>query len=119
MAVAASVQSHLHPHPRLPVHLDVLSSPCKDTSRWTEGPLELQDDLLGDLKLITPAKTLLLRQATLTGTGVRTWTYVLAPHFKLLQPAHKTCSKERVWTVDSHPSLDAQPFGEVLSTGFF
>ena len=69
MAVAASLQSHLHPHPHLPVHLDVLSSPCKDTSRWTEGPLELQDDLTGDLKLITPAKTLLLRKATLTGTG--------------------------------------------------
>lgn len=69
MAAAASLQSHLHPHPRLPVHLDVLSSPSKDTSHWTEGPLELRDDLTGDLKLITPTKTLLLRKVTLTGTG--------------------------------------------------
>ena len=39
------------------------------TSHWTEGPLELQDDLTGDLKLITPTKTLLLRKVTVTGTG--------------------------------------------------
>lgn len=91
----------------------ICTSPCasgrpllsfQDTSHWTEGPLELRDDLTGDLKLITPTKTLLLRKVTLTralgGQGPRP--VLGALHSNLLQPAlGKTCSKEGCRPVDS------------------
>ena len=120
VAAAASLQSHLHPHSRLPVRLDVLSSPSKDTSHWTEGPLELQDDLTGDLKLITPTKTLLLRKVTLTGTGDQDPDLSFGCYIPTCCSLHleRLAAKKGYRPVDSPPSLDAHPFGETLSMGF-